>query len=165
MKNMLKTIQIDDKLRLRPFDGIYDFAFPWYQDTQTVRLVDGVEKAYSYENLTNMYTYLNEKGELYFIEAFEDGVWVPIGDVTFWQEDMPIVIGRPEYRGKGIGKKVIRTFIQEAKERGYDKIFVSEIYDFNIASRKCFESLGFRKYEKTAKGSRYVLEIQKTAVN
>lgn len=39
-----------------------------------------------------MYSYLDAHGELYFIEWKENGVWVPIGDVTFWQEDLPIVI-------------------------------------------------------------------------
>ncbi len=32
--------------------------------------------------------------------------YVPIGDVTFWQEDMPIVIGDKKYCGKGVGGKV-----------------------------------------------------------
>ena len=27
---------INDTLRLRKFDGIYDFAFEWYQDEETV---------------------------------------------------------------------------------------------------------------------------------
>ncbi len=34
-----------------------------------------------------------------------DGGYIPIGDVTFSQEDMPIVIGDKAYRGKGIGEK------------------------------------------------------------
>ena len=42
---------------------------------------------------------------------------------------------------------------------GYEKLYVGEIYDFNIGSQKCFESVGFRSYEKTEKGSRYVLKL------
>lgn len=83
------VIQIEDALRLRRFDGKYDFALEWYQDPETVRLVDGKAAPYSYEALTRMYSYLNSKGELYFIEVMENGEWKPIGDVTFWQEDMP----------------------------------------------------------------------------
>ena len=41
---------------------------------------------------------------------------------------------------------------------GYEELYVGEIYDFNIASQKCFESVGFRKYEKTEKGARYVMK-------
>ncbi len=154
------VLQIEETLRLRRFDGNYEFAFEWYQDPETVLLVDGKSELYSYETLTNMYNYLNDKGELYFIEVNENGEWKPIGDVTFWQEDMPIVIGEREYRGKGIGKKVISAFVEHGKAVGYDKLYVGEIYDFNIASQKCFESVGFRRYEKTEKGYRYVLELK-----
>ena len=153
------TLQIEEALRLRRFDGNYDFAFEWYQNPETVLLVDGKAEPYSYETLTNMYNYLNGKGELYFIEVNENGKWKPIGDVTFWQEDMPIVISEREYRGKGIGKKVVSALVERGRAMGYDKLYVGEIYDFNIGSQKCFESVGFRSYEKTEKGSRYVLEL------
>jgi len=148
------VLQIEETLRLRRFDGNYDFAFEWYQDSETVLFVDGKAEPYSYETLTNMYNYLNEKGELYFIEVNENGKWKSIGDVSFWQEDMPIVIGEREYRGKGIGKKVVSALVERGRAMGYDKLCVGEIYDFNIGSQKCFESVGFRSYEKTEKGSR-----------
>ena len=86
-------IQIDQALRLRRFDGTADFAFAWYQDPELVYLVDGVKKPYSRETLYNMYTYLDQLGELYFIEVREGETFVPIGDVTFSQADLPIVIG------------------------------------------------------------------------
>ena len=72
---------------------------------------------------------------------------------------MPIVIGDPNYRRKGIGKKVISALLERGRAKGYDKLYVGEIYDFNIGSQKCFESVGFRSYEKTEKGSRYVLNL------
>lgn len=34
-------IQINPSLRLRKFDGDFDFAIEWYQDTETIKLVDG----------------------------------------------------------------------------------------------------------------------------
>lgn len=153
------TLMIEEGLRLRRFDGNYDFAFEWYQDPETVLLVDGKAEPYSYETLTNMYHYLNDKGELYFIEVNEDSKWKPIGDVAFWQKDMPIVIGEREYRGKGIGKKVVSALVAHGRAMGYDKLYVGEIYDFNIGSQKCFESVGFQSYEKTEKGARYVLNL------
>ena len=152
-------LQVDDQIRLRRYDSVHDFALRWYQDPETVKLVDGVEMPYSVERLNKMYTYLDQHGELYFIEALEDGVFVPIGDVTFWQEDMPIVIGDPAYRGKGIGRKVISTLIERGKELGYDHLTVEEIYDWNIGSRRCFESAGFVACEKSEKGSLYRLAL------
>ena len=71
------------------------------------RAREGVSEPYTCEKLTNMYRYLNDKGELYFIEVREAGEWKPIGDVTFWQEDMPIVIGDARYRGRGIGRRYV----------------------------------------------------------
>ena len=89
----------------------------------------------------------------------EKGIWKPIGDVTFWQEDMPIVIGDPDYRGKGIGKAVIAALTRRGAELGYDTLHVEEIYDWNIASRTCFEHSGFRVCEKTENGNRFIIEL------
>jgi len=155
-----EMIQIDGRLRLRKFDGSFDFAFEWYQDVDTVYLVDGVKKAYTMEVLNNMYRYLDRHGELYFIELSENGIYKPIGDVAFWKDDMPIVIGEPDCRGRGIGRKVIEALMRRGRELGYSRLRVSEIYNYNTASRKCFESLGFCAYEKTEKGSRYELELK-----
>lgn len=155
-----EIIQVDNTLRLRKYNGIHDFAFIWYQNPETVYLVDGVLTPYSSETLDRMYSYLDKKGELYFIEILENGVYKPIGDVTFWQEDMPIVIGNPNYRGMGIGRKVISALIQRGRELGYSCLYVNEIYDFNTASRKCFESAGFTVYEKTDKGHRFICRLE-----
>lgn len=152
-----EILKINDTLRLRKFDEIYDFAFDWYQDEETVYLVDGVRKKYSQETLKCMYEYLDKQGELYFIEVLECDEFKSIGDVTFWQNDMPIVIGDKTYRGKGIAKQVIGALIQRGKLLGYTELYVNEIYEFNIASRKCFESMGFVAYEKTEKGRKFVL--------
>ena len=152
-------LSIDDTLRLRKFDDHFDFAFDWYQDLETVWLVDGVKVPYTQEKLGRMYSYLDKHGELYFIEVLENGAFKPIGDVTFWREDMPIVIGEKAYRGRGIGKKVIAALIQRGRELGYNALRVNEIYEYNIGSRKCFESMGFRISEKTEDGNRFVLEL------
>lgn len=154
-----EVIVIEDDLRLRKFDDHFDFAFDWYQDEETVYLVDGVKRPYSWETLANMYHYLEKHGELYFIEIKEDGIFRPVGDVCFWQEDLPVVIGVPQYRGRGIGRKVISALIGRGRTLGYDTLRVGEIYEYNVGSRKCFESLGFRAYEKTEKGNRFLLNL------
>ena len=155
-----ELIPISDDLRLRRFDGNYDLVLPWYQDRETVRLVDGKEEPYTPARIKRMYDYLNERGELYWIEYRTAGDFVPIGDVTFWRDDMPVVIGEKAFRGKGIGRKVVRALCQRARELEYERIFVDEIYDFNTGSRSCFESVGFVPCEKTEKGARYVLRLE-----
>ena len=155
-----EIIPINDELRLRKFDGEFDFAFEWYQDADTVYLVDGVKKPYTMEVLNNMYRYLDKHGELYFIEAAEDGVYRPIGDVAFWQDDLPIVIGDKDFRSRGIGRKVIEVLIRRGRELGYGYLRVGEIYDYNTASRRCFESAGFQICGKTEMGSSYELKMK-----
>ncbi|MBS4536507.1 GNAT family N-acetyltransferase [Clostridium sp. D2Q-14] len=155
-----EIININTELRLREFDNKYTFALDWYQDEATVKLVDGLDgNRYDLDKLKRMYEYLNNIGELYFIEILENDEFIPIGDVTFWKEDMPIVIGDKRYRGKGIGKKVIEALIERAKELDYKEIKVREIYTYNVASQKLFESIGFEKSENTANSFSYRLII------
>jgi len=156
-----QIIPVEPGLRLRSFDGRFDFALEWYLDPEVVYLVDGVREPYSPEKLKGMYAYLHKRGELYFIEVARNGTFVPVGDVTFWQDDMPIVIGDPACRGKGVGRKVIGALIERGRQLGYDSLRVGEIYDWNPASQKCFMSMGFVPREKTEKGSTYVLDLSK----
>lgn len=154
-----EIIPIDNTLRLRKFDDCYEFALAWYQDEETNYLVDGRRGTYDRDQLSRMYHYLENRGELYFIEVWENGAYIPIGDVAFWQKDMPIVIGKPSYRGRQIGRKVVSALVQRGKALGYAYLEVAEIYDWNEDSRRCFESVGFRAYEKTERGSRYRLTL------
>lgn len=150
-------IPIDTSLRLRKYDGKCDFALAWYQDVDTVYLVDGKRKPYTMERLVEMYEYLNCHGELYFIEVNIGGSFMPVGDVTFSEDDIPIVIGDVAYRGHGIGGKVIQTLIRRGKTLGYSTLFVEEIYNYNEASKRCFMKAGFVPYEKTSTGNKYML--------
>lgn len=153
-------LPVSESLRLRKYDGVHAFALGWYQDSKTLLLVDGKDVPYTPERLSKMYHYLNEHGELYFIELLRDHTWVPVGDVTFWQKDMPIVIGDHTLRGKGIGRQVVSTLIRRARKLGYHELFVDTIYDYNTGSRMMFESCGFVPCETTANGHRYRLILQ-----
>lgn len=152
-------MEINETLRLRRYDGTADFAFAWYQDPELVYLVDGVKKPYDRETLYNMYNYLAARGELYFIEAREGEDFLPIGDVAFSQTDLPIVIGVPAYRGRGVGRQVILSLMDRGRALGFEKLGVREIYDWNTASIRCFTACGFRPVEKTDKGWRYEAKL------
>ena len=154
-----QIIGIDAGLRLRKMDGDFAFALVWYQDVETVWLVDGCRTPYTMERLRRMYAYLAQRGEVYFIEVCENGVFRPIGDAAFWQADMPVVIGEPVYRGRGIGGKVIGALVERGRALWYRELFVREIYANNTASRACFEKAGFRVCEVTEKGARFRLEL------
>lgn len=154
-----ELIEIDAELRLRRFGGSLDFALGWYQDGDTLYLVDGKREPYTMERLEGMYRYLDARGELYFIELLRDGEFVPIGDVTFSHEDIPIVIGDPTLRGRGIGRRVVLALCSRARRLGWSELRVGEIYDWNAASRRCFEAAGFEPYKKTARGSAFIKKL------
>lgn len=159
-----EIIQISDDLRLRKYDGNHEFAFDWYQDEETVWLVDGVRRPYSQETLANMYGYLDKHGELYFIEVREGESFRPIGDVTFCQEDMPIVIGDSACRSKGIGRRVVAALIDRGRKLGYAELRVNEIYKYNTGSLKCFQSAGFEVCGETEKSYQLALKLKKNEV-
>ena len=147
-----ELLPVDAGLRLRRYDGEHAFALPWYQDAETLWLVDGCREPYDEAKLTAMYRYLDEHGELYWIEVQEDSAWRPVGDVPFWAEDMPIVIGERSMRGQGIGLRVIRALTERGRALGFEGLAVQEIYHYNAASRRCFEKAGFRVVESTDRG-------------
>ena len=125
-----KIIDVNETLRLRKYDGIHGFAFEWYQDTETVYLVDGVREPYSHETLDAMYHYLDQRGEMYFIEQRRGDVFVPIGDVCFSDQDMPIVIGDRTCRGQGIGRQVVSALIARGKNVDW-KVVPKVVFDLN----------------------------------
>ncbi|MBX9101024.1 GNAT family N-acetyltransferase [Streptococcus anginosus] len=159
VKKQPEYISIDSSLRLRKYDGQAHLAFSWYQDLEVIRLIDGSREPCTLQRIKKMYDYLTHHGEVYFIEVLTNAGWQPIGDVSFWQEDMPIVIGNSAYRGQGIGRTVVQVLIERGRKLGYKRLYVQEIYDDNEASKKMFESVGFYPLEKTENGHRYALDL------
>ena len=154
-----EILAVDENIRLRKYDGRHDFAEIWYQDAETLRLIGGNTVPYDAEKVTRMYRYLDGKGELYFIEIRDGDGFRPIGDVTWWKDDMPIVIGDPSCRGKGIGRRVIGALVNRARSLGFASLGVDEIYHFNAASRRMFEACGFTKSSESDKGISLRLDL------
>ncbi len=77
----------------------------------------------------------------------------------FSRTDLPIVIGVPEYRGRGVGRQVIQTLMDRGRQLGFPTLGVREIYDFNIASIRCFTACGFAPVARTDKGWRYEAKL------
>lgn len=133
-------------IRLRPasVDDDCRTALPWYQDPEVLRFSEGPgTEAYDLATVTAMYRYLASIGQLFIIEAQEDGEWVPIGDVTLSRETIPIVIGEPGYRSRGIGTRVIRLLIEMARKQHWPELNVKKVYTFNDRSHRMFTGLGF----------------------
>jgi L-amino acid N-acyltransferase YncA len=69
-------------------------------------------------------------------------LWIDIG-ISYPCDD--------SLRCKGIGRKIILALVQRGRDLGYDYLCVEEIYDWNEASKRCFESAGFRPDKKQRK--------------
>ncbi len=140
-------IQINDRLRLRAYQGDYQQAIVWYQDQEVYYNSENITDASKIPDekyVERMYMYLNRVSELYFIEILENSKYRAIGDVAIKCQNPPIAIGTSEYRGKGIGKLVMLAMIERAKEIGFTQIMGSIVYEHNIVSQKLHESLGFK---------------------
>lgn len=155
--NQPKIIEIHRSLRLyTPDKAEWDQALPWYQNEKVMYLSEGImNRVYTLDEIYNMYEFLSTRGELYFIQVLEDNEWLAIGDVTLWEENLPIAIGVEAYWQKGIGKLVIKALLKRAKGLGIQKISVPAIFHYNTGSLKLFESLGFKKVGENATEKSY----------
>ena len=157
-----EIIDINDSLRLRKYDGHYELFLPGYRDPVVYQNSEGIfdeGRIPDLEYVKRMCTYLARVGELYYIEAKENGTYVPIGDVTVKEENPPIAIWREAYRGKGIGRLVMEAVIGRLKELGSAKITGSTVYQWNTASQKLHERMGFRKVSEDEKEIVYEREL------
>ena len=136
-------------------------ALAWYQDPETLWMVDGKREPYAPERLARMYAWLSERGELWFIEVRDSipgsatGGWHAVGDVTLCPSDLPIVIGDKDLRARHVGRRVIGALCERARELGWREVLAAEIYDWNVASQRCFSAAGFKPYERTERGARW----------
>ncbi len=159
--NQPETIQLPGPYRLRRYDGHCELALPGYRDPMVYENSEGIfdiDKIPDLDYVQSMCRYLDANGELYFIEALEEGVYVPIGDVTVKDENPPIAIWRGEYRGKGLGTLVMRAVISRLRELGYERIHGSTVYKWNENSLKMHLKLGFKVVRETEKD--YYLDLE-----
>lgn len=156
-----ELINLTGTYRLRRYDGHYELALPGYRDPVVYENSEGIfdkDKLPDLKYVHRMFTYLDKIGEVYFIEALEDGVFVPVGDVTVKDENPPIAIWRGEYRGRGLGTLVMGAVIDRLRKLGYAKIRGSTVYKWNESSLKMHLKLGFKVTDMTE--NEYFLDLE-----
>ncbi|WP_457625522.1 N-acetyltransferase [Persephonella sp.] len=87
-----------------------------------------------YENIRDFYVY-EENGKIAGIGSLH----------IFWEDlaEIKSLAVLPEYQGKGIGKKIVKECIKEAKQLGIKKVFaLTYVPDF-------FQKLGFKIVDKS----------------
>lgn len=146
----MKTRTVDDDITLISYYPDYATALEWYQDLELCKQVDNRDTVYDIDLLKGMYQYLNDHGELYYIQYKNtlcgDVCLQPSGEVN-------IVIAKP-FQNKHIGRRVIHEIILLAKEKHIPQLH-AEIYWFNSQSQKMFQSIGFKKVDD----ERYTLAL------
>lgn len=158
--NEMKVQQINEILRLVPYDGYREESLDWYADSVVLDGAIGSRNTFDEKRVNQMFHFLHTRGLCYYIETLYNDAWIAIGDATLQPDNLPIVIGDSRFRGKGIGKLVLQEMIAIAKRLEYDKLEVEEIYHTNIASQKTYESQGFYKLNPTKDGFSYQLDIE-----
>ena len=133
----------DLRLRRVAAEEYEQVALPWYQDPEVLRFSEGGEPPYDRARVRRMYDALSTKGELYLIELREPGGWRAVGDAALLPDDVPIVIGRPEDRSRGLGGEVLQLLLRRARALGWTELHVGAIDPANIRSRRMFERAGF----------------------
>lgn len=145
------VIEIDENIRLLKYNGNYEIALTGYQDPFVYQNSEGIfddTKKPDINYIKGMFEWLNDNGELYYIQIREEKDYISIGDVTIKDINPPITIWYSKYRGTGIGTKVMIMVISRLKKLGYKKITGSTVYKWNEPSQKMHEKLGFIKVDE-----------------
>lgn len=153
-------IEIDDSLRLLKYNGNYEEALTGYQDPYVYQNSEGIfddTKKPDIDYIKGMFEWLNNNGELYYIQIKAGDDFISIGDVTIKDVNPPITIWYENYRGIGIGTKVMKTVINRIKELGYEKIIGTTVYKWNKSSQRMHEKLGFIKIDEN--DDEYIYEL------
>lgn len=138
-----KNKNFGDDLYLVRYFPAYKLTLPWYEDKETVKMVDNADAPYDIDKLKLMYEYLNKNGDLFYI-ANKNKL---VGDCAIFDDNMVAIVVSKEYRGRKIGSKVLDRLISYARENG--KAYLkAEIFDFNEVSQNLFKSKGFEKIGK-----------------
>lgn len=104
---------IDDEIRLIPYYRNDEASLPWYQNFEVCKQVDNRDTPYDIKLLHNMYDYLCEKGDCFYIEY--KGVLV--GDVSLRNDGELAIVVSKECQNKHIGRRCILEMIKLAKEK------------------------------------------------
>lgn len=135
------------RVRLRPLDLEQDVAIAsrWYEDPEVLHYSEGEGTApYDDDRIRAMYAYLGEEaGEVFIVEASGEQGWIPIGDAVLRRDTLPIVIGHPRFRSRGVGTVVLAQLVERARARGWSDLLVRKVFAYNERSLRMYRSAGF----------------------
>lgn len=90
------------------------------------------------------------KGIIYIVEV--DGEVVGMGALRELEEgvgEIKRMYIRPKYRGRGLGKKLLKKLMEKAKEFGFSTLRL-DTADFMIIAQNIYRSVGFKEIDEYA---------------
>lgn len=102
--------------------------------------------------LEDLYAFYSKVNGQYFVAEDKNILAGGAGIAPFMKEDNSIwelqkMYLAPEYRGKGIGKKLMELCISTAKNLGIQKLYI-ETLDSMVEANKMYQKFGFKEIEK-----------------
>ncbi|MEB3429308.1 GNAT family N-acetyltransferase [Citroniella saccharovorans] len=136
----MKKRKVSEEISLVPYFDNFEYTLNWYKDFDVCKQVDNIDFVYDIERLKKMYNYLNENGDLYYIE-YKNKL---VGDICLTNDSEITIVICKEYQNRHIGRKCVYEILKIAKEKSFKSV-KANIYTFNEQSQKMFESVGFKK--------------------
>ncbi len=113
-------------------------------DTTTLTGPPTVQE-YVEENLDDFTSVRPPKGIIYMIETDENAVGMgALRELSEGVGEIKRMYIRPEYRGRGLGKKLLKKLIEKAREFGYTVLRL-DTADFMTAAQNLYRSAGFKE--------------------
>jgi len=136
-----RSIEREDLKRLRNWRNRDDIR----SVTREYRLLNMVNQEDWLEDISR-----DKNNEIFIVEIGDSCVWVPIGVCGLcyinWvnrNAEVSIYIGNKKYRGRGLGRKILKFLESKAfKEFNLYKLW-AEIFSNNISSIALFKSCGY----------------------
>lgn len=140
------------RCRVRPLDIEADLehAVEWYRDPEVLHCSEGDADPYDERQVRRMYAHLGDGGDVFVIEVEHEGEWIAVGDAVLRPGTLPIVIGDPRFRGRGIGSIVLADLIQRARRRGWAELNVHKVFADNERSLRLYRSAGFEEVDRVS---------------
>ena len=130
----LRTVEAPEYERL---------ASPWYRDPEVLRYSESGAEPYDAPTIRRMFESLSGRGEVYVVEIADGGGWRAVGDAALLPDALPIAIGEPAQRSRGVGARALRLLVRRARELGQATLRVRGVLLENVRALRMYEAAGF----------------------
>lgn len=112
----------DGEIALAPYSPNDAAALPWYQDPALCRQVDNRDGACDSERLKRMYSYLNRRGDLYYIK-YRNRL---CGDVCLHPDGEINIAAAAPFQNRHIGRRGMGELVRMAREKGVPRLYAGD---------------------------------------